>query len=189
MKALKKAAAMLLAVFLLAGCAGQNRDLERGIQLRTKLLGSNSCSFDADITADYGDKVYTFSLQCQADDKGGVRFTVTKPDSIAGIQGSVDGTDGTLTFDDIALHFPLLADNQVTPVSAPWLLVKTLRSGYITSAGAGKEFLRLSIDDSYADDALHLDIWLDNSNTPVKAEVLFRERKILSLDVKNFRME
>ena len=101
----------------------------------------------------------------------------------------MDGEDGTLTFDNVALHFPLLADNQVTPVSAPWLLVKTLRSGYITSAGGGKEFLRLSIDDSYADDALHLDIWLDNSNTPVKAEILFRERKILSLDVKNFRME
>lgn len=189
MKALKKAAVMLLAVCLLAGCAGQNRDLERGIKLRTQLLGSNSCSFDADITADYGDKVYTFSLQCQADGNGNVHFTVTKPDSIAGIQGTVDGEDGALTFDDVALHFPLLADNQVTPVSAPWLLVKTLRSGYITSAGAGKEYLRLSIDDSYADDALHLDIWLDNSNTPVKAEILFRERKILSLDVKNFRME
>lgn len=189
MKALKKAAVIFLTVFLVSGCSGQNRDLERGIKLRTQLLGSNSCSFDVDITADYGDKVHSFSLQCQANDKGSIRFTVTKPDSIAGIQGTVDGEDGTLTFDNVALHFPLLADNQVTPVSAPWLLVKTLRSGCITSAGAGKEFLRLSIDDSYADDALHLDIWLDNSNTPVKAEILFRERKILSLDVKNFRME
>lgn len=189
MKALKKAAAIFLSLFLLSGCSSQNRELERGIQLRTQLLGSNCCSFDADITADYGDKVYSFSLQCQADNKGDIRFSVTKPDSIAGIQGTVDGTDGTLTFDDVALHFPLLADNQVTPVSAPWLLIKSLRSGYITSAGAGKELLRLSIDDSYADDALHLDIWLDPSNIPVQGEILFRERKILSLDVKNFRME
>lgn len=189
MKALKKAVTILLTVSFLSGCAGQNRDLERGIKLRTQLLGSSGCSFDADITADYGDKVYSFSLQCQSDDGGNLRFTVTKPDSIAGIQGSVDGSDGALTFDGIALHFPLLADNQLTPVSAPWLLMKTLRTGYITSAGAGKENLRLSIDDSYADDALHLDIWLDNSNNPFQAEILFRERKILSLDVKNFRME
>ena len=189
MKVFKTATVIILTLFLSAGCSGKSRDLERGIKLRTQLLGSNSCSFDLDITADYGDKVHSFALQCQADDKGSIRFTVTKPDSIAGIQGTVDGEDGTLTFDKVALHFPLLADNQVTPVNAPWLLVKTLRSGYITSAGAGKELLRLSIDDSYADDALHLDIWLDDSNSPVKAEILFRGRKILSLDVKNFRME
>ena len=62
MKALKKAAVIFLAVFLVSGCSGQNRDLERGIKLRTQLLGSNSCSFDVDITADYGDKVHSFSL-------------------------------------------------------------------------------------------------------------------------------
>ena len=189
MKALKKTAVFFLTVFLVSGCSGQNRDLERGIRLRTQILGSNSCSFDVDITADYGDKVHSFSLQCQSNDKGSIRFTVVKPDSIAGIQGTVDGEDGTLTFDNEALHFPLLADNQVTPVSAPWLLVKALRSGFITSAGAGKALLRLSIDDRYTDDALHLDIWVDDSNLPVKAEILYRERKILSLDVKNFRIE
>ena len=45
------------------------------------------------------------------------------------------------------------------------------------------------MDDSYDDDALHLDIWLNSENVPVKAEILFRERKILSLDVQNFRTE
>ena len=101
----------------------------------------------------------------------------------------MDGEDGTLTFDDVALHFPLLADNQVTPVSAPWLLLKTLRSGCLTSGGTSGELIRLSIDDSYDDDALHLDIWLDSQNLPVKAEILFRERKVLSLDVTNFKIQ
>lgn len=120
---------------------------------------------------------------------GGVSFTVIKPESISGITGTLDGTDGALTFGETALHFPLLADNQLTPVSAPWVLLKTLRSGYIASAGTSGEYDRLSMDDSYADDALHLDVWLDKENTPVKAEILFRERKILSLDVKNFKIQ
>lgn len=180
--------AVLLAAVLLAGCAGQNRELERGLKLRTQLLGGG-CTFDVDITADYGDNLHTFSLACQADNRGSVRFTVTKPDSISGIQGTVDGEDGALTFEDTALHFPLLADNQLTPVSAPWVLMKTLRGGYITSAGGEKELTRLCIDDSYDDDALHLDIWLDRQNSPVRAEIRYRERKILSLDVKNFTVE
>ena len=189
MKGLKKAAAVLLCVFLLSGCAGKNRELEQGLKLRTKLLNSSGCSFDADITADYGDKVHSFSLQCQTDEKGTIRFSVTKPDSIAGITGSVDGENGALSFDNSLLHFPLLADNQLTPISAPWLLMKTLRGGYITSAGPSGEYSRLSIDDSYREDALHLDIWLDSDNRPVKAEILYRERKILSLDVKNFTIQ
>lgn len=160
--------------------------MERCLQLRSRLLGAQGAAFEVDIRADYGDKVHTFSLQCQADREGTISFTVTKPESIAQIRGQVDGTDGALSFDDTALHFPLLADNQLTPVAAPWVLLKTLRTGCITSAGAGQELLQLSIDDSYADDALHLDIWLDRTDTPVRAEILFRERKILSLDVKNF---
>ena len=185
---LKKAAVVFFSLFLLSGCAGQNRELEQGLKLRTKLLGS-SCSFDADITADYGDKVHSFSLQCLSDEEGKIQFAVTKPDSISGIAGTLDGKDGALTFDSTILHFPLLADNQVTPVSAPWLLMKTLRGGYITSAGSSGDYLRLRIDDCYREDALHLDIWLNQDNVPVKAEILFRERKILSLDVKNFQIE
>ena len=185
---MKKAAAVLLAVFLLTGCSQKNKAMEQGLKLRNRLLGSSECAFDVDITADYGDKTHSFSLQCRGDNQS-IQFTVTKPDSIAGITGTLDGTDGALTFGETALCFPLLADNQVTPVSAPWLLMKTLRTGPITSAGAAGEFARLSMDDSYSDDALHLDIWLNQENLPVKGEILFRERKILSLDVKNFTIQ
>lgn len=186
---MKKVAAVLIMVLLLTGCSQKNESMEQGLKLRTQLLGNSGCSFDVDITADYGDKTHSFSLQCQADAQGGVSFTVIKPESISGITGTLDGTDGALTFGETALHFPLLADNQLTPVSAPWVLLKTLRSGYIASAGTSGEYDRLSMDDSYADDALHLDVWLDKENTPVKAEILFRERKILSLDVKNFKIQ
>ena len=185
---MKKAfTAALLAVFLLTGCSGKNTELEQGLKLRTRLLSSGGYQFDAEITADYGDKLHVFSLQCQADKEGAVQFTVTKPESIAGIEGTLGSGDGALTFDGTALHFPLLADNQVTPVSAPWLLLKALRTGYIRSAGSSGALTQLSLDDSYDEDALHVDIWLNEEDLPVKAEILFRERKILSLDVQNFR--
>lgn len=186
---MKKAISLLLLLVLLGGCSMKNREMERGLALRTKLLGSSLCSFDLDITADYGDKFHKFSMSCQADIHGDAAFTVTQPQSIAGIRGRVDGKQGLLTFDDTALYFPLLADNQVTPVCAPWLLIKALRTGFIVSAGAEQKMARLSIDDRYEEDALHLDIWLDESDTPVRAEILYRERRILSLDVKNFTLQ
>lgn len=156
--------------------------------LRSRLLKASSCAFDAAVTADYGDALYEFNMACQADDRGDVTFTVSEPESISGIRGIISSKGGQLTFDDTALAFDLMADGQVSPVSAPWLLLKTLRGGYLTAAGMEGELLRLTMDDSYADDALQLDIWLDGENLPVRAEVLYGGRRILTVNVTNFQI-
>lgn len=185
---MKRVAVWLCLAVLLAGCAGTESELDRGMALRRKLLAASGCSFDAEVTADYGDKLYTFSAQCQGDSHGNLEFRVTSPENISGIAGRISGDGGKFTFDDVALHFPLLADGQLSPVSAPWIFLKTLRGGYITSAGTDGELLRLSVDDSYQDDALRLDIWLDREELPVRAEILWQGRKFLTLDVKNFQI-
>lgn len=183
---MKKALAFMLVLVCLAGCGSGERDLKRGMALREKLLSSSGCSFDAGICADYGDKYYTFAMHCQGDADGGINFEVTEPQSISGICGNISRDKGKLTFDETALAFPLLADGQIAPVAAPWIFLKTLRSGYLTSAGMEGELLRLSIDDSYREDALHLDIWLNDRDEPIRCDILYAERRILSLDVENF---
>ena len=77
--------------------------------LRSRLL-AGTVSFDASVTADYGDSLYTFSMHCQTDTQGQVRFTVTQPETISGITGTIDGTGGKLRFDDQILTFPLMAE-------------------------------------------------------------------------------
>ena len=184
---MKRIIAILCLVVILSGCSGKEEELDKAMNLRAKLIASD-LAFDARVTADYGDKSYTFTLSCKADTKGEMTFTVKEPTSIAGIQGKVSATGGKLTFDDTALAFELMADGQISPVSAPWVLIKTLRSGYLTSCCREGELLRLSIDDSYADDALHLDIWLDASDTPKTAEIYWQGRRLLSVEVENFQI-
>ena len=179
--------AVLLLLFTLSGCGGENPELKRAMDLRAKLLVS-SVSFDTEITADYGDEVHNFSVYCEGDSQGNLGFRVTAPETIAGITGRIDGGEGKLTFRDTALAFPLLAEDQLSPVSAPWIFYRTLRSGYLTSAGMEEELLRLTIDDSYEEDALTLDIWLDEANTPIRAEILYDGRRILSLTIENFQI-
>lgn len=185
---MKKAAVLVLFILCLAGCSSSNKEIERGMALRDRLLQAESCSFDAEITADYGDKIHTFSMSCQGDSKGGITFTVTAPETIGGITGTIDDEGGNLTFDAVALHFELLTDDQLSPISAPWIFLKTLRSGYLTSAGMEGELLRLSMGDSYDEDALHVDIWLDKGDVPQQAEMVYDGKRILSLAVKNFRI-
>ena len=153
-----------------------------------KLLNSG-CTFDAEITADYGDEIFVFSTSCEADAEGNLAFAVTKPESIAGITGLIDQEGGKLTFDGTALAFPLLAEEQISPVSAPWIFLKTLRGGYLSAAGMEDELLRLTVDDSYEEDALKLDIWLNSEDQPVGADILYDGRRIVALAVSNFEIK
>ena len=183
---MKRVLAVVVLLLTFTGCRSADSHINAALALRESLLKGNGCSFDAVITADYGDKLYTFEMQCSGDKEGNVSFEVTAPQSISGICGAVNAQGGRLTFDDRALMFELLADGQVTPVSAPWLLINTLRSGYISAAGADETGIRVQIDDSYESDALHLDIWLNDKGAPMRGEILWQGRRIVSLDVENF---
>lgn len=183
---MKRILAIFCLLMTLTGCAGSQDMMDRAMALRSRLL-AGSAEFHAKITADYTDRIYTFGMDCRLDTSGGLTFTVTEPEPIAGIKGNIAATGGKLTFGEDVLAFPLLAEGQVSPVSAPWLLMKTLRSGYLTSCGMEDGILRLSIDDSYEDDALHLDIWLNEEELPKHGEILWQGRRILSVTVENFR--
>lgn len=184
---MKRAVGILLLLLTLTGCGADDDALDRAMALRAKLLGSD-CSFDTEITADYGDEICTFSVYCEGNGEGNLGFRVTAPEAIEGITGVIDQGGGKLTFQDTALAFPLLADDQLSPVSAPWVFFTTLRGGYLTAAGMEDELLRLTIDDSYEEDALTVDIWLDETDTPVRAEILYDGRRILTLTISNFQI-
>ena len=177
--------AVCLLLLLLSGCA-EHDELQTGMELRSRLLQCNQCSFSADIQADNGETLSDFSVDCTADAKGSIRFTVTAPESISGISGTLSADRGALTFDDMALDFGLFPEGELSPVSAPWIFLNTLRSGNLVSACKEEEGIRLSVDDSYDEDALRLDIWLEDSSLPVRAEVLRDGRRILTLDVRSF---
>lgn len=175
----------LFLVLFLTGCSASS-ELERGMALRSSLLKSHCVSFDAEVTARFEDRSCSFGLSCQFDERGNMRFTVTSPESISDIQGTVDQKGGNLCFADTALYFELLTDQQISPVTAPWILMKALRSGYITAACTEEGMLRLSVDDSYEENALNLDIWCGEGEIPVRGEILRDGLRIVSMEVKNF---
>lgn len=183
---MKKVLAVMIAVLILAGCANIGDEMARAMALRERIMKSEGCTFLSVITADYGDKLYEFTLDCKTDSVGNLTFTVVEPQSIAGISGRVSSKGGHLTFDDEALAFETMADGMITPVSGPWVLMNTLRGGYLSACGTDGAYLKLMLDDSYKEEALRLDVWLDAQDRPVKTEILWKGRRVLSLDVNNF---
>ena len=88
-----------------------------------------------------------------------------------------------------ALFFPLLADGQLSPVSAPWLFLRVLRGGNLLSQGAEGELTRLTFRDGFREEDLLADVWLNADGIPVRAEFLHKGSKILSVDLPSFRTE
>lgn len=183
---MKRVLALAVLVVFLSGCARKNLELDRAIAFRERLLRAGGCTFTATVTADFGEKTFSFGMNCEGDKDGNLRFSIAEPGSIAGITGEISEDGGALTFDEKALAFDVLAEGQITPVSAPWVLLHTLRSGYLTSCGKNGDGLLISIDDSYADDALHLDIRMSGDELPTGAEILWKGRRIITIEVKNF---
>lgn len=181
----RKLSIFLFLVFLLCGCKKTNGLLDDAIFLRNKILQSNGCSFKATVTADNNEKLYIFSMDCESDEEGNVTFCVTKPEPIADITGNISTKGGALTFDDKILAFQTLADGEISPVCAPWLLVKTLRGGYIRGCTQNNGGYQIEIDDSYEEDALRLIIFVKN-DLPASAEIFWKGRRTLSITVEDF---
>ena len=180
---------ILVLVFslILSGCAPASDYLEPGLQLRDKLLNANCCKFVAKIRASFDDAQYTFSLSCQADPKGTLTFSVISPEVIADISGVIEKGSGKLTFDDKLLAFPMLADGELSPISAPWVFYNAILSGYIRAAGQEEEFIRISIDDTLQGENLCVEVWF-KEDTPVYAEVIWQGKNILSISISGFEI-
>lgn len=181
----RRLAVLVCALYLLSGCSSHN-NMDKAISLRTDILSGSGCAFECEITADYGEKLYTFGMECKGDKEGNLTFTVSKPTTIAGICGSVTGTKGALTFDDRVLAFETIADGYLTPVSAPWVFLKTLRSGYLRSCVETEDGICMQIDDTYAESSLQLWIYADKNAVPTGGEIFWNNRRILTLHVDQF---
>lgn len=178
--------AICTVISLLSGCSSAKKIDDEIMSLRESILSSNGVSFCAIITADYEDVLYTFELECLEDQQGNLSFTVKEPNSISGITGLISNNQYALTFDDKVLAFPPLADDQLTPVIAPYLFMKGVRSGYISACASEDDGYSIVIDDTFQETPMQLIVSMSGNGIPFYAEIIYANLRILSLDIENF---
>lgn len=175
----------MIVLCTLCGCSQSDGGMDQALILREQLLKGNGCQFAATVTADYQDVYYTFKMRCEGDSAGNVKFEVIEPESIRGITGMVSSEGGKLTFDDQVLVFATLAEGEITPIAAPWVFLHTFQSGYIDGCAKDIDGFTLQINDSYADDAIQLSMRIEG-NVPVKAEMFWKNRRVVTITVEDF---
>lgn len=179
--------AVILVAVLLLGCGKQDGDLSPMMDLRQRLGQGAGCSFCAEVTADYGDRFYTFVMKCSVDETASLHFELIEPETISGICGTVTQSGGKLEFEDQVILFEPLTQGQLPPAIAPWLLYKTMTSGYIRAVSRDGEALMYTIDDTFASDELTAHLTVQKESVPSYCEIFWNNRRILTLNISAFQ--
>lgn len=182
---------LLPMIVLLVGCGKETAgEVEQAMAFRSTLLEADGCSFTGKITADYGNNVWEFTVDCHADGEGNLSFEVVEPEPIAGITGTVEAQGGKLTFDDKALGFGLLAENRISPVSCPYMVARSWCTGFISAAGYDDSGLRMTVETTFEERPLTVDTWLDQEKgVPIFSEVCYNRERILWMSISEFEFD
>ena len=183
---MKRCLIIIVSFFVLLGCSKENAQIEKIVELRDRIQSSKECRFEAAVTLDYGDSVYSFRAICATDEENNMSIDILEPASISGVRAQITGSSGKLTFDEEVLAFEMIANDQITPICVPWLLIEALRGGYINACGSGDHGVFARIDDSFNKTEFSIEVWLDSENVPCEAEMLWEGKRIVSIQIDNF---
>lgn len=118
-------------------CSGCGRDegqqaLDTALTIRSEYLALDSFCAQAGLRADYGQRVYDYTLEVSAGPEETV-LTVTAPELVAGITARTAGEGSYLEYDGLQLETGPLDKDGLTPISAIPAMLEAVRSRYITS--------------------------------------------------------
>jgi outer membrane lipoprotein-sorting protein len=159
---------------LLAACAaGGGKAEERALEARTRMISMERCSFTAEISADYGNRTYDFTVTASYQKDGESILSVTKPDSLSGI--SV--TYSSLSFDGARIETGSLSSQGLSPLSAFPALLAAARTGDIAETGfetlGGIEAICFTCRESADGETLEQKLWFDPATgAPLRGEIL-----------------
>lgn len=168
----------LLLLVSLCGCVGEQSDNDLTLQLRADFLSREGCSGSMDLTADYGQRVYEYTVEFSGTKKDGTTMVITAPEEVAGITAQIAEGQTFLEYDGVQLETGPLNGDGLSPLDALPAFLTAMESGYIAETGSemlgGTEVLRICCRDPELDPGQGLEtvLWFDKAQkTLLQGEV------------------
>lgn len=121
-------------LLLLTGCGGGQEGKTGAealaVAIRGEYMAMTAYSLQAKVNADYGQRVYDFTLSVTSDGEE-TTVVIQEPEMLAGVTARIDGDEGTLEYEDLSLETGFLDGESLSPVSALPTLVEGARTQYI----------------------------------------------------------
>ncbi len=178
------------ALLALSSCSGGPTPLERARAIEEDFKSAAGMAFTLDMTADYGERVYDYSLRYEGDAQSGV-MTVDSPDSISGVRIMLRDGAASLEYDGVEVFTGEILPEGLSPVDALPVLLGAWSDGSITEAVResfdGEECVAARFRVS---DEVDLRTWFsEKSALPLRAEIYFDGAAVIMCDFYDFKID
>ena len=136
---------ILLLVACGGGSAGGSEEETLALAIRGEYLEMTSCAATAEITADYGQRVYQYTMSVEASEEE-TALVITAPETVAGITARLKEKDGLMEYDGVIVETGPMDEEGLTPVSSIPVLLEEARSGYIRACSLEEDGTLLRVD-------------------------------------------
>lgn len=164
---------MMTLCLLLTACGGGNgagNTDELALDIRAEYIAMTGCSATLDLTADYGERVYDYTLTLVYQREGDTTVTVEAPEEIAGVTARISKDSAALEYDGVSLETGPLDATGLSPVSAVPAILKCAMEGFIAETAVEPvgeaECLRVTYRDPDArpGTGVETSLWFDTAN-------------------------
>lgn len=140
-------ALMMILILPLAACGGErgNEAEETLSAVRGQYLEMTGCSGHADLTADYGRRVYTYGVDFTWQREGETFLTITAPEMVAGTTAHIAAGETALEYDGVMLETGPLNEEGLSPVDVLPALLAYAREGFAAECVLEEEPSRLHV--------------------------------------------
>lgn len=132
--------ALMMILIPLTGCGGgeqggRNSADELALNIRAEFLSMTSCSATVDLIADYGQRVYEYTLAVSWTKDGETVLTVIAPEKIAGITARIKNGSTILEYEGASLETGMVAADGLSPMEAIPAILDYIMTGFIAECG------------------------------------------------------
>lgn len=128
---------MIILCLTLAACGGEGgtRTEQLALDVRGTYLSMSACAGEAELTADYGQRVYEYTLSFRWEREGDTVLTVLAPERAAGVTARIRAGETALEYDGVRLETGPLNEDGLSPVDAVPALLTAAREGFMAECG------------------------------------------------------
>ncbi|MGM9536822.1 MAG: hypothetical protein ACI3VN_00650 [Candidatus Onthomonas sp.] len=191
---LRKGVLMTLSLaLLLSGCGpGEAKPEQEALKLRETYQNLTGFQAQAEVTADYGDRAYQYTIQCSGNAQVG-SLTVIAPESIAGAGTAWADGKTSLDYEGISLETGQLSPDGLSPADALPVLLTACASGAVVESGwtdwEEERCLYLLIQNPNAQES-QIALWANPETWALcQAEIRWEEQRVISFTFTDFVLE
>ena len=126
---------LCLALTACGGGAGISPAEQLALDIRGELLETAGCTAQLELTADYGQRVYTYGIGLSWQREGETVLTITAPENVAGITARILEGETALEYDGMRVETGPLDGSGMSPVDGVPALLDYALEGFIAACG------------------------------------------------------